>query len=381
MTTKSPTVVIGAGPAGLAVSACLHRHGVEHFVLEQGDTVAPRWHNHYDRLHLHTFRGLSNLPHKRFDRGTPIYPSRQDVVDYLDAYAAELGVEPLFGQQVKRVKQSNGKWRVETQNREFEAQSVVIATGYNGTPYEPTWPGQEAFQGQVFHARQYRNGSPWKGKRALVVGAGNTGAEIAIDLFEHGAQSAICIRGPIHVVPRDVNGIIPAQILGQVFSRLPLPVADRLGLLTSKLTFGDLSDCGIERPQIGPISQIKKYGRIPLIDIGTIGHIRQGNIRVVPGIETFTENGCVFVDGTELPFDVVVLATGYRPSVDAFLDDASRYLNKRGYPIALGAKAKHPGPYFVGFGNPPTGQIFEINLHGRAVAAKIAKAQRGKALS
>jgi cation diffusion facilitator CzcD-associated flavoprotein CzcO len=346
-------------------------------VLERGEAVAPRWHNHYERLHLHTFRGLSHLPYKRFPRGTPIYPSRQDVVEYLEAYAADMGVRPLFSQQVESVKRSNGVWVVKTQNGEFESDSVVIATGYNGTPYQPIWPGQQSFQGEVLHASRYRNGSPWKGKRALVVGAGNTGAEIAIDLFEHGAESTICIRGPIHVVPRDVNGIVPAQILGQAFSRLPLPIADRLGLLTSKLAFGDLSDCGIERPRIGPISQIKKHGRIPLIDIGTVEHIRQGNIRVVPGIERFEVGSCVFVDGTEFRFDVVVLATGYRPSVDVFLEDASRYLDDRGYPKALGAKSKHPGPYFVGFGNPPTGQLFEIFLHSKAVAAKIAKAQRG----
>lgn len=376
MTNRVPALVIGAGPAGLAVSACLHRHAVEHVVLEQGHTVAPRWHDHYERLHLHTFRGLSHLPHKRFPRGTPTYPSRQDVVDYLQAYAAELGVEPVFGQHVESVRRSNGSWLVETRDRQFEASSVVIATGYNGIPYEPTWPGQQSFQGEIFHASHYRNGSPWRGKRALVVGAGNTGAEIAIDLFEHGAQSTICIRGPIHVVPRDLNGVVPAQILGQVFSRLPLPIADRLGLLTSKLAFGDLSDCGIERPQIGPISQIKQHGRIPLIDIGTIQHIREGNIRVVPGIERFTEHSCVFVDGRELPFDVVVLATGYRPSVGTFLEDASQYLDDRGYPKAHGTKTKHPGLYFVGFGNPPTGQFFETYLHSKAVAAKIAKAQR-----
>ena len=372
----TPALVIGAGPAGLAVSACLTKHRIEHVVLEREEQVAPRWRNHYERLHLHTFRDLSRLPHKKWKRGTPRYPSRQQVVEYMDDYARELCVEPQFGQAVELAERVNGAWRVRTQNQTFEAESLIIATGYNRTPYLPTWPGQDAFQGDILHSHAYRNGARWKGRRVLVVGSGNSGAEIAIDLVEHGAEVAISIRGPIHFVARDVAGIVPAQIIGIALSQLPPRIADHLAVMTSKMMFGDLSSFGIRRPEMGPITQIWTQGRVPLIDVGTIELVKNGTLAVFPGIERFHDDVVEFVDGRREDFDAIVLATGYRATIDEFLDDAESYVNERGYPKLLGAEAEHPGPYFVGFGNPPTGLLREINQHARAVAAKVAAINR-----
>jgi cation diffusion facilitator CzcD-associated flavoprotein CzcO len=375
MPTRTPTLVIGAGPAGLATSACLKREGIDHVVLEREAEVAPRWRQHYERLHLHTYRDLSQLPFKRWKPGTPKYPSRQQVVDYLDDYAAELAVSPLFGQEVRRAARVDGGWRVETAKDVFETESLVIATGYNHSPQRPSWPGQEQFDGEILHSRDYRNGAPWKGKRVLVVGAGNSGAEIALDLLEHGAESSICIRGPIHFVARDIAGRVPAQIVGIALSHLPTGVADRLAVATSKMIFGDLSEFGIERPQMGPISQIRKLGRVPLIDVGTIEVIKSGQLPVVPGIERFHPDGVELVDGRRLDLDAVVLATGYTAGLESFLENTRAYLNERGYPNRLADAAEYPGPYFVGFGNPPTGLLREINFDAKAVAAAIAAAR------
>ena len=376
MTTRTSTLVIGAGPAGLATSACLGKHGIEHIVLERETEVAPRWRQHYERLHLHTYRNLSQLPFKRWKRGTPKYPSRQQVVDYMEEYAEELAIRPLFGQEVRRAARLDGGWRVETTKDVFEADTLVIATGYNHTPYLPSWPGQERFRGEILHSRDYRNGAPWKGKRVLVVGSGNSGAEIALDLLEHGAQPSICIRGPIHYVARDLAGGIPAQVVGIALSHLPARVADHLAVATSKMIFGELSSFGIERPKMGPMSQIRKLGRVPLIDVGTIEAIKSGRLPVVPGIERFGPGGVQLVDGRQLEFDATVLATGYESGLERFLENAEAYLNERGYPKQLADAAVYPGPYFVGFGNPPTGLLREINLDAKAVAAEIARAQQ-----
>ena len=160
MEKRTPALVIGAGPAGLAVSACLKKHGVEHIVLDREHEVAPRWRNHYERLHLHTFRDLSRLPHKKWKPGTPRYPSRQQVVDYMEDYARELCAMPQFGQNVELAEHTGGAWHVRTQDTSFEAESLVIASGYNRTPYSPTWPGQESFRGDILHTHVYKNGSP-----------------------------------------------------------------------------------------------------------------------------------------------------------------------------------------------------------------------------
>jgi len=204
----------------------------------------------------------------------------------------------------------------------------------------------------------------------------NPGAEIAVDLIEHGAEAAICIRGPIHFVARDLTGGVPAQIVGIALSRLPVRLADSLAVMTSKMMFGDLSSFGVRRPEMGPITQIRTLGRVPLIDVGTIELIRNGKLPVFPGIERFYDAGVELVDGRREAFDAVVLATGYQATLDEFLDDAESHLNERGYPKLLADEADHPGPYFIGFGNPPTGLLREINHQAKAVAAKIAAANQ-----
>lgn len=366
-------IIVGAGPSGLATAVCLKQGGVDFVILEREHQVGSRWRNHYERLHLHTFRNLSTLPGMAWPKGTPKYPTRQQVVDYLQAYANKFDIQPEFGQDVQSIERvnENGTWTVRTQDKTWRARTLVVAAGYNRTPHAPTWPGQDTFTGDLLHSIDYRSARTWTGKRALVVGSGNTGAEIAVDFVEHDADVSICIRGPIHLIPRDI-GPLPAQYTGIALSQLPRPLADKLGVLTSKLYFGDLSKYGIVRPKKGPISMIWEDGRVPLIDIGTIDHIRSGAIKVVPGIERFTAKGCDFVDGTSSEFDVVVLATGYRGTIDEFFSGASPYLSERGYPRAHATDEPHPGLFFVGYSNPPTGLLRDINHQAKAASQLIA---------
>jgi cation diffusion facilitator CzcD-associated flavoprotein CzcO len=331
------------------------------------------WRTHYDRLHLHTVKQHSSLPGLAWPAHVPMYPSRDDVVAYLESYARHHGIEARLGEAVTRVRREGDRWAVEHTSGSTRARRVVVATGYNRVAHTPAWPGRERFKGAVMHSGEYRNGRAFKGRSALVVGAGNSGAEIALDLWESGARTALCVRGPLHVVPRDVFGI-PAQVNSlRVMSRLPPRVADRLSLLMLDRVVGDLSPWGIRRPAIGPVSQVLVNKQIPLIDVGTVALIKQGHIRVVPGITRFTEGGVALDDGRALDVDVVVLATGYRPALDAFLDDAPRYTDARGYPTHFGADAPAPGLYFVGYRNPLTGALHDIAREATAIAAHIAR--------
>jgi cation diffusion facilitator CzcD-associated flavoprotein CzcO len=250
-------IIVGAGPSGLATAVCLKQGCVDFVILEREHQVGSRWRNHYERLHLHTFRNLSTLPGMAWPKGTPKYPTRQQVVDYLQAYANKFDIQPEFGQDVQSIERvnENGTWTVRTQDKTWRARTLVVAAGYNRTPHAPTWPGQDTFTGDLLQSIDYRSARTWAGKRALVVGSGNTGAEIAVDFVEHDADVSICIRGPIHLIPRDI-GPLPAQYTGIALSQLPRPLADKLGVLTSKLYFGDLSKYGIVRPKKGPISMI-----------------------------------------------------------------------------------------------------------------------------
>ncbi len=215
-------------------------------------------------------------------------------------------------------------------------------------------------------------GRDYAGRSVLVVGAGNSGAEIAVDLWECGARPSICIRGPVHVQPRDFMGI-PVQQFSLMFSKLPRPVADAAGLSISRMLYDDLDAFGIRRPAKGPVTLLVEEGRVPLIDIGTIDLIRQDALRVVPGVRRFHADGAEFVDGTRVEFDDVVLATGFRSGLSSWLDVDSDLLDQHGLPTSFADDAPMPGLYFIGFRNPPTGQLHDIALEAPRVASDIAR--------
>ncbi|AUX26456.1 hypothetical protein SOCEGT47_070250 [Sorangium cellulosum] len=371
---ESHVLVIGAGPSGLAVGACLREQGIPFLLLEQSDAVGAAWRRHYDRLHLHTVKRLSALPGQPWPKYAPPYPSRRQMIEYLQRYAERFRLEPRFGAEVVRAHREGSRWVTRTRAGEFKGHALVVATGYNRVPNVPAWPGQERFGGPVLHSSAYRSGAAFRGQRVLVVGAGNSGSEIAMDLWEHGAEATLSARSGIHVIPRDPFKL-PAQLNAlALYGGLPLSVADRLATAVLSRAVGDLSRLGIRPPAVGPGFRAVKEGRIPLIDNGTIALIRQGKIRVVPGPRAFTETGVVFTDERELPFDAVVLATGYRAGLDDFLEDAARYTDERGYPRWHGAPAPAPGLFFVGFRNPITGQLRDIAVEAPRVARHLRKA-------
>jgi indole-3-pyruvate monooxygenase len=363
-------VVIGAGPAGLATSASLRRAGLPHIVVDRAHDVAASWQQHYDRLHLHTVKKYSCLPFSPWPREAPRYPSRADVVSYLERYAEEHQVAPRFGVEVQRVTRHSTHFTVETSAGLLEPRFVVVATGYNGVPNRPEFPGLAGFAGGVAHSGAYKNPQPYIGRRTLVVGCGNSGAEIALDLAEQRVDVAMVVRGPVHVVPRDLFGR-PSQETNVMLSRLPVDVRDALVTPILRLAVGDLSRWGIIRPALGPNRLIEDAGRIPILDIGTIGQVKAGRIRVLPAVQEVLPDRVRFVDGRTEAFEAIVLATGYRPGLDRFIDGFEAISDGRGRPQRFGEEAGVPGLFFVGFRNPPTGALREIASEAPRVATAI----------
>jgi hypothetical protein len=377
MREESEVVIIGAGPSGLSVGACLRARGVPFVMLEREAAVGPAWRRHYDRLHLHTVKYFSSLPMMPWPKGTPTYPSRAEFVAYLEAYARRFGLVPRFGEEVRSVRREGDGFLVRMAEKEYRARALVVATGLNRVPYVPSWPGQETFEGTLVHSSAYKNGAPFRGKRALVVGTGNSGAEIALDLWEHGVRPTISVRGPVHVVPRDMNGI-PSQVPSLFFfSKMPPALADKISLFVLDRTMGDLSRHGFVRPELGPISQVVFQKRIPLIDVGTIELVKQGHIEVAKEVQSFGAREVAFVDGTSRPFDLVVLATGYRTGIADVLEGAEDWLDERGHPRHFGEPVPGaPGLYFIGFRNPLTGQLHDIAHEATRIAGFVAKEGR-----
>jgi cation diffusion facilitator CzcD-associated flavoprotein CzcO len=253
------------------------------------------------------------------------------------------------------------------------ARAVVVATGLNRRPRVPTYPGREAFRGRVEHSSLYFDAAPHRGRRVLVVGFGNSGAEIALDLAEHGVEVTVAVRGAVNVLPRDFLGM-PTQLTAIRFGWLPLAVRDGLGRLVSRLALGDLRRYGLARHPVGPASQIERHGRIPVLDIGTLAAIGRREIRVAPQVAELLPAGARFVDGTVLEVDDVILATGFEPALDGLL--APDLVPAGGYPPEVAAPV--PGLFYVGFQNVPSGLLREIGREAELVAAVLTRAAVGR---
>ncbi|MGF7218866.1 hypothetical protein GGR92_005045 [Spirosoma lacussanchae] len=370
------TLIIGAGPAGLAMAGQLAHLGIASTVLEASDYVGFAWRTHYDRLHLHTVKEHSSLPHLPYPASYPTYVSRLQLVEYLEQYTEHFGIKPLFNQKVTAIRpgQTAGRWEVQTETDLFLAERVIIATGYNRVPNVPELPGQSAFRGIIWHSREYRNGAPFQNEDVLVVGMGNTGAELALDLLEHGARPVISVRRPINIVRRDVFGR-PAQPTAIFLSKFPHWFYDLMTGLSQRLTVGDLTAYGLGKPD-HPASYDTRRGKIPVIDIGTLDQIKAGAIAVAPAIRQVNPKTVTFADGSERPFDAIVLATGYRPGLLPLLGDtlAGQILNERGYPRQLwfddpGLR----GLYFLGFTTPLTGVIYNLTIDSEKIAKHVSQ--------
>jgi len=365
---QSPdAIIVGAGPAGLACAMTMRQAGFAAAVLEKADTVGSAWRRHYNRLHLHTDRRHSGLPGMAMPESYPAYPSRVQMVDYLEAYAARFNIRPAFNTTVSNIRRDGAQWRAQTPQGPVSGPVMVVATGIADAPYRPAWPGSDNYRGSIVHSSNYRNPLPYAGKRVLVVGFGNSGGEIALDLANAGIDVALAVRGPVQVLPRDLIGF-PILSWAILYRRLPARFVDTINAPILRLATGSIEKLGLQRAAKGPRQMIEEDGRVPLIDIGTLARIRDGSIRIRGGIDRFTPDGVVFANAREEQFDAVILATGFRPDLRRLIPDLDGVFNAHGMPRVTGQETAAPGLYFCGHIASATGQLREIGIEAQRIA-------------
>ncbi|MFJ8147093.1 flavin-containing monooxygenase [Streptomyces sp. NPDC096048] len=376
-----PVYVIGAGPGGLAVAHALRARGLRAVVLERADHVGASWRRHYDRLRLHTTRRLSALPGLPMPRRFGRWVARDDVVRYLEKYAEHHKLEIVTGVEVFRVERApdGAGWLLHASGgRELTGAAVVVATGYNHTPRLPDWPGRDTYTGEVRHAAEYRNAAPYAGRDVLVVGVGNTGAEIAVDLVEGGAARVrLSVRTAPHIVRRSVAGW-PAQYSGVLVRRLPTRLVDRLARPLAGISTPDLSAHGLPRPDTGLLTRVAE-GAVPVQDVGLIDAVRGGRVEVVAAVDGFEDGKVVLADGTRVAPDAVIAATGYLRGLEGLVGHLG-VLDARGRPAVQGARSPEnaPGLYFTGFTNPISGMLRELAIDAGRIARAVAKRDGGR---
>jgi putative flavoprotein involved in K+ transport len=369
--------VIGAGPGGLAAAAVLKRKGFHPVVFEQ-DSVGAFWRNQYDRLHLHTIRWLSNLPMYHFPREEGKWVARAAVVRHLERYADHFDLDIRSGVEVTRIDRGPIGWRIATSAGVVDAWAVVVATGYNRIPITPSWSGLEDFEGELVVGADYRSPKPYAGKHVLVVGAGNSGAEIAVDLVEGGAEKVhLSIRTPPNVTLRD--GPIPPPLMGIVLRALHVPVfiGDKITAFGQRMDIGDLSPYGLPPAPRGVVTQMVRDDAIPIIDVGLVDMVKKRMVRPVAAVERFEGNEVVLADGSRLSPDAVIACIGYRRGLEPLVGHLG-VVGEHGRPVVFGGATATGASrlHFVGFKNAISGMFREFGYESRQIAKTLKREKR-----
>ena len=313
--------VIGAGPAGLAQARAFRWAGVPFDVLERHGEVGGLWDLEnpgtpmYASCRLISSRRLSGFLDFPISRDYPDYPSRAQVLAYLQAFTHRYGLyEGIeFHREVVRVAPEGGGWTVGLASGEKRRYAgVVCASGMNWEPQWPTYSGR--FTGEARHAVEYRDKEELAGRRDLVVGGGNTGFDIDCDAAETATAAFLSLRRGYHIIPKHVFGV-PADLFATLTPALPMRYRQALFHALLRLLVGDLKSYGLPPPDHRVLESH------PIINTEAIRALKAGHLRVKPDINELARDSVVFSDGSQETVDLIIYATGYKMDVP-FMDRA-----------------------------------------------------------
>ncbi|MEQ8799443.1 MAG: NAD(P)/FAD-dependent oxidoreductase [Salinisphaeraceae bacterium] len=413
---RDPRVlVIGAGQGGLTIAARLGRLGVDTLVVEKNPRVGDNWRNRYHSLVLHDPVWYDHMPYLPFPPHWPVFTPKDKLADWFEHYANALELNIWTGSRIESAEydKTRERWAVQVRRcdgslREMHPNHLVMATGISGLPLVPDIPGMDDFRGQVVHSSAHQGGEGWAGRKAVVVGTGNSGHDIAHEFHEHGADTTMVQRSSTYVISSE-NGIPtlfgglyeeggpPTEDADLMFASLPYPLLAELHKgLTQQVAEMDrelldgLESAGFKldfgEDGSGLFMKYLRRGGGYYIDVGCSRLIAEGAISVKQGagIEAFTETGLRLDDGSHLEADIVVLATGYtnmRERARALLGDdvADRArpvwgLDDEGELRTIWRESGHPGLWFMG------GNLHQSRHYSKFLALQIKAREEGIAL-
>jgi cation diffusion facilitator CzcD-associated flavoprotein CzcO len=306
--------IVGAGPGGLAATRAFLAQGLDVDCFERHDDVGGIWDQEnpgspmYDSAHFISSRSMSGFHGYPMPDDLPDYPSHGQVLSYLRAFARDHDLYRAIelGTGVEHAALEDGGWTVTLSTGETRRyRTLVCANGTTWHPNMPELPGAETFTGELLHSHDYRSSALFTGRRVLVIGAGNSGVDIACDAATAAGTAAISVRRGYHIVPKYLFGT-PADEFADKGPHLPMPVAQRLLTWVLRAQIGDPTKNGWPKPDH------RLFETHPIVNDQILHHLRHGDLTVRPDVTGFDGGDVLFKDGRREPFDVVVMATGYR---------------------------------------------------------------------
>lgn len=365
-------IVIGAGPSGLAVARELeHRHRINALVIEKAAAPAVSWRKRYDNFRLNTNGFLSHLPGQRIPLAAGRWPTKENMVRYFDRYVRLQNITLRLGCEVHRIDRTGDGWLLDTSSGEIRTPAVILATGRYSRPVIPAWPGLAHFTGELLHSGEFRNAWPFRDRDVLVVGAGNSAADIAVQLADGGARKIwLAVRTPPHLVRRAI-GPFPSDIFLELFARAPARTIDPLITRFNRLLWGDLSSYGLHRPPLGLKATVEQRGRIPTLADELVDLVRARRIDVVAAVAAVESSRVSLADGTSVAPQVIIAATGFSTDLDGLVGHLG-ILDENGDPRGGFASHLGEGMFAIGYGIPPNGPLRAIRLNATPLACEVA---------